>query len=465
MSGKVSAAKNTAKTAKTPAKPTEKPAEKPTEKPTTDDNSKTDADEKVEDVWDGVPLSFKNDPCYFRHINIDDITMIVDKPLSTFSKHNITLVFKKDLEGNKGKDKNKKVRSIRVTGPPLRIRWPSLHGAGDYTTPWNKGIEKQTLGAANFNVILHEGDIPEDLVKVFPAIEREQKAFFEWLKVLDTKVTQMLFDHDEVQKEKKDEFRETVCSLSNSAPEDPKTQTEVKRMFFKNANVYQGRKTPISREPNERIPNPWMLMKKPISTKKDQNKSFRFKPTGIKQDEQKHYIDALMENNPPKDYNPPLIISKKGKKIDLGDNSIQLLFSKDICIPTFYPKAYDAGSYGLRLVYGSLQVIRKRADNEIDDGNVDHSDLFCEGDEDDDDDDLRSRGSLAGAKRKAEDNASDAAKKAKTEGSEEGDKSKGEPENKKRKVDETAPASNKKAKAEPSVADLLDQEAENLDDS
>lgn len=360
----------------------------------------TDVDPK----WEGVPEVFQKDPSYYKNIDEVDIMLQVEKAKTTMSQHDCKMTSKKNFEVMKAKpDGERRFPLIKVSGPPCRIRWPSLHATGDYGSPWTDGgIPKQTLSNANFGVVFYEGNIPEDLVQKFPAIEREQTLFFDFCERMNKLGVQLMYDHKDPflrseGRKATEEFLISVYNGDRTKLELPENQEKLKKQFFDKSNTTSKGKTPLVRQPNEHYKKRWIPMKKSVSGDIDPKKKAKWEKTGIVKNNIKHYIDQLLEAN--KEYHPPCIINGSGKMLDLKLNEKQVLESNDICVPAFFPKVYDANDYGIRALFCSLQLIRTVRDSETDNTGINYGEMA----DDYNDDDILNRK----RKRQGEDNPTD----------------------------------------------------------
>lgn len=347
-------------------------------------NGKPVKDVKIlvtDEDWYGVPTSMRTDNSYFRNVNLDEIAMLVRQAKSKLSLHDVMFVRKAEMEAQKGKPEPK-YSPIKITGPPCRIKWPSLHATGDYP-----GIKGQKLTSASFNVLIYEGNVPQDVIDKFPAIEREQAAFFDFLERLQTFTTGKMWEDPEIRKDEKESAIKSALAFLQtedaSVLKDPAKQENLRKMFFEGANK-KGKAALVRRKPGS-VPGRYFLMKKSISNEIEPSKVAEVDAktrTGKQFLGRKHYIDELLDDPKPRKYNPPRILNSRGVEIHLGTNENQALQGNDMCIPSFFPKLYDIPEmYGIRALYCCLQLTRSVRDNEKDNSGTDYSEFAEDTDE------------------------------------------------------------------------------------
>jgi hypothetical protein len=121
-----------------------------------------------EDWRVGVPAKFQENKNYFRNIPSDDFDVrieLVDNPLfdekdpHSKKKNEHVKVYRKSDGGR-----------LRVVGPPCKI----VTSAG----------KSQAV----------EGGITDEMLAIFPALEREQKEFFKWMDEMLELTTKKWFD-------------------------------------------------------------------------------------------------------------------------------------------------------------------------------------------------------------------------------------------------------------------------------
>lgn len=334
--------------------------------------------------WDGVPESFRRKPDYFRNVNMDNLILDIGAPKSDLSEISIALV-DKTIKPNKKKERP----YVKITGPPCRVAWPNLHATGDFP-----GVEGSALGTASFGLQIYEGDIPDDVVDpqpdengrvkvAFPALEREQKAYFDFSETLYKKILELMYQEDRIRKKQKDDAMKLAMKyLPKDGPEREKALSEitvdVKQRFFDEANADDKKKYDFVRRDPDHYPGEgrYMLLKKSVSSRiSDPEKlkhpeSLRVPPT----EDPDHYVNRLFADK--KEYTPPYILLGDGKAVDLGYNEKQALFNKDIVIPSYYAKVTDSSKgYGSRPLYSVIQLVRAALPSEKKSGGTDHTDI------------------------------------------------------------------------------------------
>jgi hypothetical protein len=332
-------------------------------------------DQKTADPswWEGVPVMFRKDPSYFRNIDKADLILQVDEARSAMSQHDVKLTSKKNAEAMKVKPPSERKYPLpKITGPVCRIRWPSLHATGDCGSVWTNGggVPGQVLAKAHFSVAFYEGNVPDDLKQKFPAIEREQKAFFDFLAEVGNIIIEMMWDNKELRKTEREATEENTLGIldgDRTKLASPEIQARLKKQFFDKANQTPKGKKPFVRQPDEYYKGRWVPMKKAICGDLDPKKKQRWEKT----EDSKHYINQLLDSG--KEYHPPCILKPDGSVWDLGKNEKQILESNDLCIPSLFPKVYDAKDYGIRALYCSLQIVRAAREDEADSSGVDYS--------------------------------------------------------------------------------------------
>lgn len=346
-------------------------------------------------------------PTYFRNIDFDDLMLVLDKPYSALAQHDVTIVKKSVWETDKTPIGKREKKMIVISSPPCRIMFPSLHGAGDFPTAWNKGVDKQELGKAQFNITMYEGELPESMISKMPNLQQEQKDFFDFLEKLNNKIIDLIFDHPELRDESKERTKKRLLEwMPNDGEKNQQALLKrCRQEFHDSANVNGNKKTNLVRECSKHINGRYIIAKRSISTEIKPKVKPRSKPTGTFKDGEEHYIDRLLKDK--RDYLPPLILSANGRAADLGTNENPCVFSKDIGIMAFIPRIYDCGSFGTRLTLSSFQMIRKVSEDEMKMVGTDYMTLM----DDDDDVDLFCRKKT----KKEEDGKQEETKDEKTE--------------------------------------------------
>lgn len=366
--------------------------------------SKKNDDTKIPDWHEGCPAQLRKDLTYFRNMPIKNFALLVLPPRNNLTYHEIKVVTKEAKAAGAGKDPEK-IRAPVITGPMSRIKYPNLHGAGDI------GIPGQTLNNASFSVLIYEGNLPDDAVlrfagykrdecgdftpeglkyleevksgKRISSLEREQKAFFDYLEELNRQIVELMYEDSGIRADERQTAEKTLVSFKQDLKSEA-SQAHLRKSFFDAAN--QGGKKPMVRQPNERVTyGRFFAMKKSVSMDLNQKGKGRnntnnqpqdgpvFKNTG----NPKHHIDQLNAMN--RQYLPPTIRDVRGKPFALGNNDEPILETNDMGIPSFIPKGFDTTTcYGARAVYCSIQFVRKVKDDEKESGAVDYSDLADE---------------------------------------------------------------------------------------
>jgi hypothetical protein len=207
--------------------------------------------------WEGVPDFFRKNKSYFRNIVMEDLVLEIGAAKSDLSEISITVVNKNDKP-----NKKKERPMVKIMGPSCRCRWPNLHATGDFP-----GVTGSTLGNASFSVVIYEGDIPEDLLKKFPALEREQKAFFDFCEKLYLYILNLMYEDDRIRKKQKDDALKAALKYVKN--KDDKDQMalileDVKQGFFDKANADDKKKYDFVRKDTDHYPGEgrFMLFKK-----------------------------------------------------------------------------------------------------------------------------------------------------------------------------------------------------------
>lgn len=395
---------------------------------------------QVPSWYDGVPDYFRKNQSYFRNVVIEDLILEIGAPKSDLSEISIALVNK-----NSKPNKKKERPLVKITGPPCRTRWPNLHKTGDYP-----GVEGSTLGSASFSTVIYEGDVPDDLTKdqgnkpaKFPALEREQKAFFDFCERLYKHSLNLMYNDERIRRKQKDDALKAALKYVKNK-EDKEQMAEimedVKQQFFDKANADDKKKYDFVRRDPEHYPGDgrYMLIKKAVASRiTDTNKKLRYPPTGNAD----HYIDRLVADK--KEYTPPCILLGNGKPIELGFNEEPVIENKDIVVPSIYCKVTDSSKgYGSRPLYSTVQLVRKARPEEQESVGGDLGDLAEEYDP-------------FANKRKAEEPAPGANKKARTTPA----------TGNKRKADDSPQGSNKKSKGEDGASGSGDEGDDKTPDS
>lgn len=393
--------------------------------------NQTAAPSAMPDWTRGVPIQLVNDPSYFRNIVLSDLVLIVANPKSKLSQHECSLITRAEFESQIGKQEPK-YRLVKITGPPCRIKWASLHRTGDFPA-----IKGQTLDKASFSVIIHEGNVPEDLKTGFPSLEIEQKAFFDFCEKLNHRAVELMWENPICRKDDKESAVQAALGfMGPDGPmklETPQVQEKLKRGFMDKSN--QAGKSPMVRPPNEYNNYRWMTIKKSVSVELKPGEDPSFEKTGCLINGNAHYIDELMALKPPRDYRPPMILGPKGDKVRLGYNEEDLLGNSDMIVPSFFPKVYDAQDYGVRALYCCVQIVRLGKAEEKDTSAPDYSQWA---------EDFEGEEVIARiTKRKAEHSGTAESGEAKKPKTEEGTPDRGT----KRKADSPGPAEPKKTKS------------------